>query len=44
MMFDRQKIILVSTKYISYFINIVIIMALVGGIYYWIQLLIQAAK
>jgi hypothetical protein len=43
-MFDRQKFILVSTKYIAYVINIVIIAAVAFGVYMWIDMLIQSAK
>ncbi len=43
-MFDRQKIILVATKYISYFINIVIVGVVGGGIFLWVKMLIASAS
>jgi hypothetical protein len=43
-MFDRQKLILVTTKYASYLINIVIVGAVLSGIALWIHLLILSAK
>jgi hypothetical protein len=43
-MFDKQKFILVSTKYISYAINLVIVLAVVGGIVFWIRSLITVIK
>lgn len=44
MKFDRQKFILVSTKYISYLINIVIVGAVVGGVALWVKLLIASSR
>ena len=42
-MFDRQKIILTSAKYVSYLVNIAIIAAVAFGVYLWIDMLIQSA-
>lgn len=41
---DRQNLILTLNKYISYLINIAIVAVIVGGIVFWIQILIESAK
>ncbi len=43
MKFDKQQIILFTTKYLSYLINIVIILAIAGAVGGWIYLLYQSA-
>lgn len=43
-MFDRQKIILFSTKCVAYLLNTVIILAVVGFVAMFVQMLIESAK
>lgn len=43
MKLDKQQIILFTTKYLSYFINIIIIAAVVGAVGGWIYMLYQSA-
>jgi|GEM_PF-5533677 hypothetical protein len=44
MKIDREKIILVTTKYLSYLINIAIVGGLLGGAGTWVYLLYLSAK
>lgn len=44
MKIDREKIILVTTKYLSYLINIAIVGAVLGGAGMWVYLLYLSAK
>jgi hypothetical protein len=43
-MFDRQKLVLITTKYLSYLINIAIVGAILGGAGTWIYLLYLSAQ
>ncbi len=43
MKLDKQQIILITTKYLSYFINIIIIAAIAGVVGGWIYMLYQSA-
>ena len=43
-MFNKQKLILVTTKYLSYLINILIVSAVVGGAAAWVYMLYLSAQ
>ncbi len=43
MKLDKQQIILITTKYLSYFINIIIIAIIAGVVVGWIYMLYQSA-
>ncbi len=42
--FDKQKFILISTKYLAYLINLGIVIAVLSGISMWIYLLYKSAQ
>lgn len=42
--FDKQKFILVTTKYLAYLINIVILAVLAGGVVGWIFMLYKSSQ
>jgi len=44
MSFDKKKFVLVFTKYTSYFLNIVLVGAVLGIVYFWVTTLMIAAK